>query len=267
MKTYNLLSYKNHPVKVILCLLLFLLPASFGLQAQTVSLSRQNARMAEVFEEIEKQTQMTIGYNESTIDANSRISVNITNKPISQAMADVLKGTDATFRIQGKQILIVTKTPSTPNTQQDKKQITGTVVDEQGEPVIGANVVEKGTTNGVITDIDGKFSMNVAENGSLEISYLGYATQSVNTKGKTNFPIALKEDSHSLEEVVVVGYGTQKKLNLTGSVEIIGGEKLENRPVTTVSQALQGQVSGANFTTGTHGFEPGPDMGDRKSVV
>ena len=260
MKTYNLLSYKNHPVKVILCLLLFLLPASFGLQAQTVSLSRQNARMAEVFEEIEKQTQMTIGYNESTIDANSRISVNITNKPINQAMADVLKDTDATFRIQGKQILIVTKTPSTPNTQQGKKQITGTVVDEQGEPVIGANVVEKGTSNGVITDIDGKFSMAVTENSTLEISYLGYATQSVSTKGKTNFPIALKEDSHSLEEVVVVGYGTQKKLNLTGSVEIIGGEKLENRPVTTVSQALQGQVSGANFTTGTHGFEPGTDM-------
>ena len=144
--------------------------------------------------------------------------------------------------------------------QQQEKTITGTVVDDQGEAIIGANVIEKGTSNGTVTDYDGNFNLNVNNNAVLRISYIGYLEQEVATEGKSTINVKLLEDTKTLDELVVVGYGTQKKINLTGSVEVIGGEKLESRPVANISQALQGQITGANFTTGANGYEPGAGM-------
>ncbi|GHT34311.1 SusC/RagA family TonB-linked outer membrane protein [Bacteroidia bacterium] len=130
--------------------------------------------------------------------------------------------------------------------QQNGRTISGTVVDETNTPVIGANVVVVGTTNGNITDVDGKFSLsNVAANATLRVSYIGYLEQLVNTQGQNTLTIVLVEDSKTIDEVVVVGYGTQKKVNLTGSVSTVKyDQEMENRPITDVSQALQGKVSG-----------------------
>ncbi len=131
---------------------------------------------------------------------------------------------------------------------QEKKKITGTVLDEQNLPVIGANVVEKGTTNGIVTDIDGKFTLEVEENAVLQISYIGYADREISVESQSTFAILLREDTQLLEEVVVVGYGVQKKVNLTGAVERVDSKVLDNRPINNLTQALQGAVPNLNIT-------------------
>lgn len=136
--------------------------------------------------------------------------------------------------------------------------ISGKVTDKNSqEPVIGASVLIEGTTNGTITDVDGNFMLsNVPSKGNLVVSYIGYATQKLPINGKTNFTIALAEDTETLDEVVVVGYGVQKKVNLTGSVSAVKGEALERRPVADATQSLQGMVPGllvSNSNTGRPG--------------
>ena len=136
---------------------------------------------------------------------------------------------------------------ATPVISQKSKQITGTVIDDTGLPVIGANILVKGTTNGTVTDVDGKFTLdNVPEGALLIVSYIGFLEQDVKVSHNKNvFHITLKEDTQKLEEVVVVGYGTQKKANLTGSVSTVKyGQELENRPITDPSQALSGKATG-----------------------
>lgn len=125
-----------------------------------------------------------------------------------------------------------------------QKTVTGTVFDDTGATVIGASVSEKGTKNGAITDIDGKFKLTVQDNATLVISFIGYITQEVPTRGKTNFTVTLKEDNEVLDEVVAVGYGVQKKANLTGAVSTVASEKLESRATTSLSSSLSGLAAG-----------------------
>ena len=140
-------------------------------------------------------------------------------------------------------------TPVVSSTQQVGKKITGTILDETGLPIIGANVVEKGTTNGTITDMDGKFSINVSSGDAiLVVSYIGYIEQQLSVNKQKDWSLVLKEDLQNLDEVVVVGYGTQRKGNIATAVTTIKSEILQNRPVQTVGEALQGQVPGLNVT-------------------
>ena len=133
---------------------------------------------------------------------------------------------------------------TTFNGVDQKKTVSGTVLDVTGTPIVGANVVVKGTTNGTITDMDGKFSLDVEKGTTLVVSYIGFASQEILIGNQTKISISLEEDSEALEEVVVVGYGVQKKVNMTGSVAAIDSESLSNRPVTNVSTALQGMLPG-----------------------
>lgn len=247
MKT-NIISNFKYPYRkrsiAFLFLLSFLLP--IHILAQTITLSRQNVQIIEIFEEIEKQTKTTIGYNESTIDVNQRISVNLSNVSLDQAMAEILKGTNTTYDIQGKQVLIVPVVAQTSQT--NKKTISGTVLDENGEPIIGANVIEKGTTNGVITDMDGKFALNIGNNATLQVSFIGYITQNIPVKNQSSISITLIEDSQTLDEVVIVGYGTMRKSDLTGSTASVKSDVLEQRTVTSFNQALSGKVSGVSIS-------------------
>ena len=131
--------------------------------------------------------------------------------------------------------------------RQGTYHLTGTIVDGYGEPVIGANVVEKGTTNGTVTDIDGKFSLEVAPDAVLTISFIGYIPKEITLKGEKELKVVLVEDMQKLDEVVVVGYGTQKKVNLTGAVEQVTSEVFDNRSVPNVTQALQGSLPNLNI--------------------
>ncbi len=130
------------------------------------------------------------------------------------------------------------------------KTVSGTVLDKSGESVIGASVVVKGTTNGTITDFDGKFTLsNVPNNASLEISFVGYKTQVIPVQGKNTFNVTMVEDTEVLDEVVVVGYGVQKKSDVTGAMASVGSKEIEARPVTNAMQALQGKAAGVDITS------------------
>ena len=130
---------------------------------------------------------------------------------------------------------------------QQVKTITGTVVDSSGIPVIGANILEKGTTNGVITDIDGNFSLNISAGAILQVSYIGYVSQEITVDNQTSLQIVLKEDTETLEEVVVVGYGVQKKKLVTGATVQVKGDNIQKLNTSNALGALQSQTPGVNI--------------------
>nr|WP_243462488.1 TonB-dependent receptor plug domain-containing protein [Bacteroides stercorirosoris] len=130
------------------------------------------------------------------------------------------------------------------------KTVTGVVVDVQGESIIGANVLVKGTVNGVITDINGKFTLNqVAADATLQISFIGYKEQTIDLKGKSNIRVVMQEDTEMLDEVVVVGYGVQKKSDVTGAMISVSSEELTSRPVSNAFEAMQGKAAGVDITS------------------
>ena len=140
---------------------------------------------------------------------------------------------------------------SASSVTQQKKVVTGTITDTTGEPVIGANIVEQGTTNGVISDIDGNFSINVANNATLNISYIGYIQQQIPVAGKTTIDVILQDDTQALEEVVVVGYGTMRKSDVTGSISVASGRDLLSSPKFNALDGLKGKAAGVNVFSNT----------------
>lgn len=250
MKTNNLLSRKCL-WKTVTYLFLFFITTP--IYAQHVNIIRQNARLADLFEEVENQTKLSVAYSESTLDKNHRVSVHIKNKPVNEAMTEILKGTGTTFVIEGQKILIK---PGGVTPEEKRRIIAGRVTDESGEPLAGANVVEKGTSNGTVTNMDGDFTLSVSNNSVLQISYIGYIMDEIPTRNLQQIKAILKEDSQSLNEVVVVGFGTQKKANLTGAVGSVQMDKvLGDRPVSSLGQALQGAIPG--FTAAPSSAIPG----------
>ncbi|MDD4591600.1 MAG: TonB-dependent receptor [Parabacteroides sp.] len=212
-------------------------------QNARVNLNISNTMLKEVLDEIEQQTDYLFISNRD-INLEVRVSVKAKDKPVKEVLDTLLDNSDISYAMEGLNIILSKRQSFPVITQQDKKQITGTILDERGEPIIGANVKEKGTLNGVITDLDGKFMLSVADNATLQITYIGYIAQEVQVANQTQLNIVLREDIQTLEEVVVVGFGTQKKVNLTGAVGLTTSKDLENRPVMLASQALQGLVPG-----------------------
>lgn len=246
----NILLCKLLHKKLFYLLSLFI---SVNVFAQNVTISKRNATLAELFNEIEAQTELSIAYSESTVDKNRKVTVEFKDMPIGDAMRYILQGTGATYSINGKMILIK---PASVAQAGEKKTIKGTITDEKGEPIIGANVIVKGTDEGTITDVDGNFTLQASEHAVLQITYIGYMVNEVAVKKQTQLNVVLREDAQALDEVVVVGYGTQKKVNLTGSVTSVKmDETLGNRPLTSASAALQGAVPGLLVSSG--GNAPG----------
>ncbi len=155
-------------------------------------------------------------------------------------------------------------TPKVEEAQQSEVTVKGTVVDDAGDPVIGATIMEKGTRNGTVTDIDGNYVIKVKRNAQLAISYLGYATQVV-PAGTSK--VVLKSNDTKLNEVVVVGFGTQKKVNLTGAVTAVSGEELDSRPVSNATQALQGMVAGLQITQAAGSLDDTPSLNVRGTTT
>ena len=267
MKFYKL-SGIGYPVKIhkfyILLFALCFYNIAYG-QNQPITVSMKNQPLLKVFEIIEDQTDFSIAYNQTKLDVKQKVSANFVREAVSSVLNSVLKGTGFTYRQEGKHIIIIpvpAKAEAAPNnttsTQQSIK-IRGTVTDAQGEPLIGANVLVDGSKQATITDMNGEFSLEVPANSKLRVTYIGYVTQEVTVKNKTLFNIQLQEDTQTMDEVVVIGFGTQKKVNMTGAVASVNiKESLGDRPITNVSAALQGVVPGLKIesTTGT----PGDDM-------
>lgn len=217
-------------------------------QSSRVTLNANNFSIKEVLKEIEKQSDYTFFYNDLAIDMEHKVRVNVKNEEIRNILANILP--HCSLEIDGKRIIII---PRLPSVLQDSKRITGTVTDERGEPVIGANIMEKGTTNGVITDIDGEFSLSIKQNAILQISYIGYLTQEITVANQSHIKCILYEDSQSLEEVVVVGYGTKKRRDVIGSVATVKTEDIMKSISGNIMNSLQGKASGLNIISNDQG--------------
>lgn len=205
-------------------------------QKTEISLRLNNVTLREAIRSIEKQTDFVFFYNNDKIDLDKRVSFNIEKGTISDILEQI--SDDYTYTVENKQILLM------PANRQESKKVTGKVVDQDGEPIIGASVAEKGTTNGITTDIDGDFTLNIASDAVLRISYIGYITQEITIKNQQHVLVTLAEDTQALEEVVVIGYGTMQRKDLTGAVSSINTATLKERPVPSVGASLQGKLSG-----------------------
>lgn len=233
----------------VFCVMALLLFVSLSLDAQNqkITLPKGAKTILSVFEEIERQTKMNIAYNESVINVNQTVHADIAGDTLGEVLDNLLKGTNKTFRIQGNQIVIVAL-PA----KDSKKTYEGVVLDTQGESIIGASVsVKNNTSIGTITDFDGHFSIEVPMGATLVVSYVGFVPYEIKLGEQTRFDIRLKEDTKALDEVVVVGYGTQKKRDVTTSISSIRAQELEGLPVTSMAEAMVGKMPGVQVSQGS----------------
>lgn len=258
-KTYDFASIKRLCIGLSLCCMVTgaqAVPASSAFnQRFDVALSFNNATLKNVVQSLKKQTDILFSYDTSLESFKvNNVSVKAEKESIEAILNQVFKGTDIRYKIEDGIVMLYS--PATASgrgvqaTQQKTKRISGIVKDATGEPIIGANVIVKGTTNGVITGLDGDFTLDVPQNAVLEISYIGYVSQEVSVGSKDNIQISLKEDTQKLDEVVVVGYGKMKKGDLSAAVSTIANvDKLMERPISSAEEMLQGQIPGVTVTS------------------
>lgn len=215
-------------------------------QQQVVQLPEKEITLKEVFKQIEKQTQLSVDYNHSKVSELMGKKVVLSDGDVNSVLEKALAGTGLTYSFEGDHIIISVAQAQTPS-RGKKKTVSGTVVDTKGEPIIGATIQEKGTTNGIVTDFDGNFTLTVAEGAMLSVAYLGYQTQELAAKG-TDLKIKLKEDTEVLDEVVVIGYGTTSKRKTTAAITSVDSEALSKTPVPDVTQGLAGRAPGLIIT-------------------
>lgn len=223
-------------------------------QNAKVSIRMNNVKLDKILNEIENQTDYLFIYN-NQVDINKITSVKVKNEAVAQILDRILSGTGINYELEGTHIILTTEAIKDLHAQQQAKTVTGTVTDVSGEPIIGANIRIKGTTTGTITDIDGNFSIKAEPQSVIEVSYIGYLTQETVINNQKSIRFLLKEDTKTLDEVVVIGYGVQKKADLTGSVANINTEKLNTQSNANIGQALQGKIAGVDIVS--QGGAPG----------
>ena len=243
---FNCVNYieLKHTIRIMKITTVLTLIAIFQLSATSlhsqnakVSISRNNLPLKEFINEIERQTDYLFMYSEKEIDLQEQIQVNAKNKPVSQVLEEAFDNSQIKYNFNEGYISLRKAEKGSIN--QDKRKISGIVKDATGTPVIGANVVVKGTTIGNVTDIDGRFSLEIPENATLTISYIGYLTQEIAVGNRSDLSIQLKEDSETLDEVVVIGYGTTSAKKMVSAVTAVKGEKLQDLPFPNVASTLQ----------------------------
>jgi TonB-linked outer membrane protein, SusC/RagA family len=215
-----------------------------------VTLQYKNAPIEQILNAIETQTSYHFLFNKQDVDVTQNVTIAVSKQSINSVLAKIFKGADVVYRIEGKQI-ILSKTKIQPEQNKIRNtSIRGTVKDEKGIPLIGASVMVKNTKTGTVTDIDGHFSLD-ADDGVLLISYIGYETRDIEIGNKTEINVVLSEDSKKLNEVVVVGYGTQRKVNLTGAIASTSGDALQKYSSPNSTANLQGLLPGLQITQGS----------------
>jgi hypothetical protein len=218
---------------------MFLIGPTFG-QNASVTLDVKSLTLKEVFAEIENQTGYSFLYSNTSIDVNQRVSLSVSALPLENALEVVFIDKPISFSIEGRQIVLTAIRNN--ESQQQRVTVSGIVRDAQTvETLPGVNVMIKGTTQGTVTDFDGKFTIEVAEaNPILIFSFVGYNSQEVSVTGKSSLSVFLEQEAKSLEEVVVIGYGSESKKLLTGSIGAISTEGMQERPIQSIDNVLQG---------------------------
>ncbi|WP_344978364.1 TonB-dependent receptor, partial [Compostibacter hankyongensis] len=238
------------------------LHASARVSGQRISLSEKNASLEEVFSEIRDQTGYTFAYAESLMRPSRRVTVDLRNATLEEALARCMEGQPLSWVVIGKTVVIRSLTRDSADRMPPLPQqpVSGRVTDSSGNPLSGVTAQVKGGTAGTVTDADGKFSLDVAADAVLVFSYLGYDKKELPVNGRSHINVVLKPSSTGLNEIVVVGYGTQKRSDITGAVESIDNKMIATRPQENVAQTLQGLSPGLNVSTNSSGGEPGATM-------
>lgn len=246
---------------IILFICIFQLRAvdTYG-QTAILSIETKEVALEDIFNEIEGRSEFLFNYRDSDVGP-VKTRVNIKNGNIKDILTQALKNTDLSFSINDRHITIF-KAPRVE--KEDKKVITGSVKDNNGEFLLGVSIFIKGTSKGTVTDVDGNYSIEVPDSHTvLVFTYLGYSRKELPVEGKSKMDVILTEDTQSLEEVVVIGYGTQKKINLTGAVSTATAKDLENKAITNVLEGLQGVIPNFNINYGSGDPRSTPDLNIR----
>ena len=231
-------------------------------QSGTLDLKMENVTIRDVFKQIENSSKYRFFYDNDQVDLTKKVNVNTENEELSEILNQLFADTDLTYEMMDMLILVKSKTgKSNLASQQQQKTITGTVTDNSGQPLPGVTVVVKGTTQGTVTNVDGNYSIsNIPEDATLVFSFVGMKTLEIPISGKSSVNVILAEESIGVDEVVVVGYGTMKKINLTGALDVVSEKQISNRAVTNVSTALQGISPNLNISQTGWSGEPGGEM-------
>lgn len=232
-----------------------------------INIVNNNITIRAALYEIEKQSGYSVGFDETDLDVEKKLSISIRNLSLEDALKQVLKNENCSYTIKQKHIIIVSKQKKDSDLTQHSivaqgKTVQGTVIDNQGEPLIGVSIVLEGTNNGTITDLDGSFSISVKDEKSvLLISYVGYASQRITIGKNSHIQVKLQENNKELEEVVVIGYNTVKKKDLTTAVAVVSTEDISERPIISAAQAIQGRAAGVQVVQPSG--QPGSELSIR----
>lgn len=251
-------SYLKSRLFLLLCCLLTS-AAIWAQSTEKVTVDIKKGTLKQLIELIEKQTDYVFSYGDNAVEKIGNVTVQATNLPVSKVLDEALSGTGLSYKILSEKSIIITSSTSDQKASETKRiNITGNVSDPSGEPLIGSAILVKGTRKAVSTDIDGNFSLkDVPQNSTLIVSYVGYKTTNVPVNGRSHLRIVLQENSELLDEVVVVGYGTQKKINVTGAIAQVDSKELKKAPSGNLSNMLAGRLPG--LVTKQSSGQPGAD--------
>lgn len=220
-----------------------------------LSLDMQNVTVRDVIAAIEKQGNFYFTYNLNQINVDRKVSIKVKESTVKEILDYLFSGNEVEYKVENRHVVLYKKNSKEGMSAKQQKTIKGLVVDVGGDPIIGASVAVSGTTNGTVTDLEGNFILSVPNGAELTVSYVGYITKTIKTGNLSFIKVVLVEDTKTLDEIVIVGYGTQKKSDVSGSVITVSGEKLGKIPTANAESALQGMAPGlsVNFGSGAAG--------------
>ena len=230
-------------------------------KASMVTMNLRNVTVKEAIVDLQKNTGYSVVIYAKDVDMNRRVNVEARNEKVSSVVGQILAGQNVTYEINGKTIVVSqrksdpSESARTQKGDEKKQRVRGNVVDEQGQPIIGASVVDKATNTGTVTDIDGNFVLDVATGTELTISYVGYTDYKL--RASQNMNVQLKPNTKLLDDVVVVGYGSQKKVDVTGSIASVTGKDIARSPMANLTNSIGGKLAGLRVVQ--RSGEPGKD--------
>lgn len=235
----------------ITVLLLMLIIGFNLLSAQKVNLNMNQKSLKTILESISKQTGYSLAYSKEVVNLNEKVDIKVTDAELSEVLAQLLSSRNMSFEVRDDKIYIIrkeveNKTVSAGSVQQNEIRISGKVEDENGEPIIGANISVPGTTVGTVTDFDGAYTLLLPPGSRLRFSYIGYIDQLITITNQTQLNVILKEDIETLDELIVIGYGTVARRDVTTAVSTISTKDLDERPLVSAAQAMQGKAAGVH---------------------
>lgn len=226
----------------LLCCLVFVI--SLTAQAQ-ITFRVSNKSIKQAIGLIESKADYSFFYSDELDDLNNKINLSVNNEDIHSVLQKLFRNTRITYRIEdGKQVVLSKKKDNQPSSKSKEKEVRGIITDKTGEPLIGVSVTVKGTGKGTVTDMNGKWSLSVSEGSVLNFSYIGYSAETVKVGKSNSYNISLSEDNQILDEVVVIGYGSMKRKDITTAVSVVSTADIDERPIIDAAQALQGKAAG-----------------------